>query len=60
MNQKAVDNAISELNKLKKENKTIGESSVNVILFNVKNSFGINSDEFATVIKAADKIFKAE
>lgn len=60
MNQKMVNKIIAEITRLKNEGKGIKDPSVQALISNAKSSFGIRSDEFATIAKAADRIFRTD
>lgn len=60
MNQRTVNKVITELERLRAEGKSVNDPSALSLILNVKASFGIHSDEFATVAKAADRIFGAD
>lgn len=60
MNQKTVNKIIAEFTRLKNEGKDITDPSVQSLILNAKSSFGIHSDEFATITKAADRIFRTD
>lgn len=60
MNQKTVDKIIAELTKLKNDGKAVIDPSVQSLILNAKSSFGLHSDEFAVIVKAAGRIFHTD
>lgn len=60
MNQKTVNKIITELTRLKNEGKAITDPSTQALISNARSSFGICSDEFVIIAKAADRIFRTE
>ena len=60
MNQKTVNKIVAELAKLRREGKAITDPSAQALISNARSSFGIRSDEFAAIAKAADRIFCAD
>lgn len=60
MNQKTVNKIVAELTKLRSEGKVVEDTSVQSLILNAKSSFGVRSDEFATIAKAVDRIFRTD